>query len=206
MISIIGKFLESIVRDALLIHFNRHSLLSESQHGFVPKRSCTSQLLTVLEDWTRAIQDNTYSDVIYLDFSKAFDTVPHKQLLHKLQAYGVRGNILLSFLTNHSQRVAINNIFFLIGNSLLVVYCKALAVLGPLLFAIYINDMPSIVSGSLFKFADDTKLYRAISNSSDLYKMTWWICYVKWSTDWLLSFNISKCKTTGLPLTVILTL
>ena len=51
--SIIGKILESIARDALLTHFNRYSL-SESQHGFVPKRSCTSQLLTILEDWTRA--------------------------------------------------------------------------------------------------------------------------------------------------------
>ena len=63
--SIIGKILESIIRDALLNHFNHHSLLNANQHGFVPKRSCTSQLLMVLEDWTRAIQRNSYSDVIF---------------------------------------------------------------------------------------------------------------------------------------------
>ena len=92
--SIIGKILESIIRDALLNHFNHHSLLNANQHGFVPKRSCTSQLLMVLEDWTRAIQRNSYSDVIYLDFSKSFDTVPHKRLLHKLLSYGVQGSLL----------------------------------------------------------------------------------------------------------------
>ena len=71
---------------------------------------------------------------------------------------------LTSFLTNRSQRVAINNSF---SNWELVTRPLG-SVLGPLLFAIYVNDMPSIVSSSLFKFADDTKLYRAISNSSDI--------------------------------------
>ena len=85
-----GKILESFVRDALLDHFNRQHLLSNVQHGFVPRRSYTSQLLTVLEDWTKAIQQHSYIDVIYLNFSKAFDTVPHKRLILKLRLWCAR--------------------------------------------------------------------------------------------------------------------
>ena len=133
--SIIGKILESIIRDALLNHFNHHSILNANQHGFVPKRSCTSQLLMVLEDWTRAIQRNSYSDVIYLDFSKAFDTVPHKRLLHKLLSYGVQGSLLMwitSFLSNCFQRVAVNNSY-----SSLDLYClPSMSMICPLLFPV----------------------------------------------------------------------
>ena len=167
--SIIGKILESIIRDALLNHFNHHSLLNANQHGFVPKRSCTSQLLMVLEDWTRAIQRNSYSDVIYLDFSKAFDTVPHKQLLHKLLSYGVQGSLFMwitSFLSNRFQRVAVNNSYS--DWKPVTSGVPQGSILGPLLFAIYVNDMPSVVSSKLFKFADDTKLYRTISSPLDI--------------------------------------
>ena len=62
--------------------------MCSNQHGFVPRQSCTSQLLTAMEEWTKAIQDNKYLDVVYLDFSKAFDTIPH---YHKLQSYGIQG-------------------------------------------------------------------------------------------------------------------
>ena len=93
-----GKILESFVRNTLLDHFDRQHLLSNVQNGFVPRRSCTTQLLTVLEDWTKAIQQHSYTDVNYLDFSKAFDTVPHKRLILKLQAYGVHGNLLSFFI------------------------------------------------------------------------------------------------------------
>ena len=81
--SIVGKLLESIVRDSLLTHFNTHDLLSNNQHGFFPGRSCVTQLLSVLDDWTRAMMEghNTNIDVVYFDFSKAFDTVPHKHLM-----------------------------------------------------------------------------------------------------------------------------
>ena len=109
--STVGKILESLVRDALLDHFDRNSLLSDTQHGFIPRRSCVSQLLTVMEDWTSAIQHGSHSDVIYLDFSKAFDTVPHKWLIIKLQAYGVQGRLLswlTSFLSERFQCVSLN--------------------------------------------------------------------------------------------------
>ena len=78
----IGKLLESIVRDSLLTHFNTHDLLSNNQHGFIPGRSCVTQLLFVLDDWTRAMMEGHNTDVVYFDFSMAFDTVPHKHLIH----------------------------------------------------------------------------------------------------------------------------
>ena len=85
-----GKILELLVRDSLLDHFSHNSFLNDTQHGFVPKQSCVSPM----EDWTSVIQHGSYSDVIYLDFSKAFDTVRHKQLILKLQAYGVHSKLL----------------------------------------------------------------------------------------------------------------
>ena len=69
-------------------------MLSDYQHGFVEGRSCTSQLLAVLEAWTRILDSGNAVDAIYLDFRKAFDTVPHKRLLAKLEGYGVTGECL----------------------------------------------------------------------------------------------------------------
>ena len=151
----------------------------------------------ILEDWTRAIQRNSYSDVIYLDFSKAFDTVPHKWLLHKLLSYGVQGSLLTwmtSFLSNRFQRVAVNNSYS--DWKPVTSGVPQGSVLGPLLFAIYVNDMPSVVSSKLFKFADDTKLYCTISSLLDIQTLQNDLDLLyNWSIDWLLRFNISKCKT-----------
>ena len=194
--SIVGKILESLVRNALLDHFDRHHLLSDVQHGFVPRRSCTSQLLTVLEDWTKAIKNHSYTDVIYLDFSKAFDTVPHKRLILKLQAYGVHGNLLswlTNFLSDRFQRVCLNGSCS--GWKPVTSGVPQGSVLGPLLFVIYINDLSSCVSSCLFKFADDAKLYRLISNLTDIQLLQKDIdSLYEWSSNWLLNFSIPKCK------------
>ena len=72
----------------LFAYFNNNNLLCSNQHGFVPRRSWLVQLLTAMEEWTKAIQHSKYLGVVYLDFSKVFDTVPHHHLLHKLQSYG----------------------------------------------------------------------------------------------------------------------
>ena len=82
-----------------------HQLLSNEQHGFVPNRSCESQLLTMIKNWSETLQDG-FVDVIYLDLKKTLDTVPHKQLLLKLQAYGICGSIfnwIQSFLMEESK-------------------------------------------------------------------------------------------------------
>ena len=89
----ICKVLESILRDNIVNHLNTHTLLLKSQHGFTKGKSCLTNLLSFLEDVTKAIDEGKPLDVIYLDFSKAFDKVPHKRLLHKIESHGISGNV-----------------------------------------------------------------------------------------------------------------
>jgi len=86
----------------------RNDLLSNAQYGFRSKRSCVLQLLEAMEQWTKSLDHGVPVDIIYLDFKKAFDSVPHRRLLTKLKAYGIRGQILdwiEDFLTYRRQRV-----------------------------------------------------------------------------------------------------
>ena len=97
------KILERLIKKAILTHLQRNELISGSQHGFLPGRSCTTNLLLYMDSLTQARDDGLISDTIFFDFAKAFDKVPHKPLLHKLQAYGVCGELLQwinSFLTD----------------------------------------------------------------------------------------------------------
>ena len=86
--------MEGIVRDKVMQHLSEHSLLTSCQHGFVTERSCTTNLLTALEDWTEMLDRGVPVDAIYLDFSKAFDLVPHERSLVKLKALGINGQAL----------------------------------------------------------------------------------------------------------------
>ena len=89
LLSIVSKLCERCILDKLIPNFLE--LLSPKQHGFVPKKSCVTQLLTVLHDLGKTLDAGQESDVLYLDFSKAFDSVPHNLLLHKLLLYGIDG-------------------------------------------------------------------------------------------------------------------
>ena len=106
----IVKLLERIVYDNILSTLTKNKCISCHQHGFQEKCSCVSQLLECLQDWTLNLDDSIQTDIIYLDFAKAFDTVPHERLPIKLKNSGIRGNALnwvRSFLGNRRQRVVI---------------------------------------------------------------------------------------------------
>ena len=105
--------MERLVRDELENHLEKQGLLSPSQHGFRKGRSCCTQLLEVIHDWADILEESKPIDVIYLDYRKAFDSVPYQRLLVKLHAHGIRGKVLQwirNFLKDREQRVVINGV------------------------------------------------------------------------------------------------
>ena len=100
-----------LVRDAIVNHMTENNLFSNAQHGFIKGKSCVIQLLEFMEEITQAIDTGDEVDIIYLDFCKAFDKVPHRRLLQKLYAYGIRGKVhswVQEFLTDRKQLVIVN--------------------------------------------------------------------------------------------------
>ena len=121
-------------------------------------RSCITQLLEVMEDFTKFVEYKNGTDIIYLDFQKAFDQVPYIILLHKLNYIGMTGNIhkwISDFLKDRNQRVRVGN--FYSEPAQLTSDIPQGSILGPILFTIFINDLPDCVSSCCKIFADDTK-------------------------------------------------
>ena len=138
------KVLEHIVASSMAKHFTELDILYDLQHGFREKRYCETQLIMRVDELAKNMQMGKQTDLILLDFSKAFDKVAYEKLLLKLHQYGIRGDILhwiKDFLDNRKQTVVINVI-----NSDEVPVSSGVqqgSVLGPLLFLAYINDIPS---------------------------------------------------------------
>ena len=110
--SIFCKVIESIIREAIIGHMMRNHLFSSKQCGFISGRSTTLQLLKVLDQWSQVLDMGGQVDVIYMDFLKAFDQVPHRRLMSKRENHGISGNVLgwiEDFLFNRSQCVLVNN-------------------------------------------------------------------------------------------------
>ena len=104
--------MEKLIRDKLPDHMTYNNLFSNTQHGFISGRSCNTQLLEYIEDLTETIDNGEDVDVIYLDFCKAFDKVPHRRLVYKLEQYGIKGDLLLwikNFLNDRQQGVTIGD-------------------------------------------------------------------------------------------------
>jgi Reverse transcriptase (RNA-dependent DNA polymerase) len=108
--SVSCRILESVIKDKIVTHLDRHRLIKNTQHGFMKGRSCASNLLTFLEKVTATLDNGEAVDVIYLDFAKAFDTVPHERLKKKLKAQGITGDLkwIAAWLDGRKQRVCLN--------------------------------------------------------------------------------------------------
>ena len=122
-----------------------------------------------MEHWSRVIDDGINIDVIYLDFQKAFDKVPDQHLFSKLKAYGIRGKVfdwIEKFLSRRKQRVAVHGSYS--NWTDVISEVPQGSVLGPTLFIMYVNDLPDYIKSSLKLFADDTKIYRPITLSTDI--------------------------------------
>ena len=193
---ICSKLMEHIITSHILKHSNENNILYNLQHGFRPKLSCETQLVEFVHDISKNMVSGTQTDVIVMDFSKAFDKVSHKKLSQKLHHYGIVGKThswINAFLTNRTQKVVVNG-----DSSSSVLVASGVpqgSVLGPSLFLFYINNMPDNIKSTVRLFADDTIIYIALkpnTNNSilqeDLDKLA------SWEKNWKMEFHPQKCQ------------
>lgn len=194
--SVCSKIMEHIVHSCIINHLEHHNVLTDQQHGFRKNRSCDTQLILTINDLAKCVDNHGQTDAILLDFSKAFDKVSHSRLLLKLKHYGVQNSILnwiTDFLSNRSQRVVLDSQAS--SNVPVTSGVPQGTVLGPLLFLVYINDLPERVSSTVRMFADDCLLYRNIRSVDDTRTLQSDLDRLQdWESQWLMEFNPSKCE------------
>ena len=195
--SIACETLEHIVCSYIRGHADIHNILGEEHHGFKKNHSTETQLILTTYDMLKQRDSGKQLDVIILDFSKAFDTVPHSRLLGKLHHYGIKGNLLRwieEFLVGRTQSVLVDGTKS--PEEAVLSGVPQGTVLGPLMFLLYINDMPSQVQRDTRcrLFADDSLLYRVIDSTLDQVQLQQDLKNLeKWALDWGMVFNPSKC-------------
>ncbi len=193
--SVVGKLMESVIADRIVDHLESNNLLGDSQHGFRRKRSCLTNLLEFFHHMLSVFDVSRAIDILYLDFKKAFDKVPHKRLMSKVRALGVGGRVadwIEHWLADRLQRVVING-----ENSPWSPVKSGVpqgSVLGPLLFLIYINDLDQGLVSKISKFADDTKLGANAANPASIALLQQDLIKIgEWSDTWQMPFNTDKC-------------
>ena len=210
---ICSKVMEHIMLSHISKHLAANNILIDEQHGFRQNLSTTTQLVTATDDWSSSLQSRGQTDIVFLDFQKAFDRVPHPHLRSKLHYYGIRGDSLrwtMSLLANRHQAVVVNG-----ARSAWMPVTSGVpqgSVIGPVLFLLYINDIKLNIKSTMRLFADDSVIYPRIDSPSDTHILQEDLhVLADWSTKWLMGFNIKKCATLSItnkkhPVTVDYTL
>ena len=193
--SICSKVLEHIIYHNIMKHLNSNNILIENQHGFRANHSCVTQLLTLTEDISYALDHRKQVDVILLDFAKAFDTAPHQRLFTKLHFYGIQNdtyNWIKAWLSNRTQQILLDGI-----TSSSVAVTSGVpqgTILCPLMFLLYINDITTNIKSPLRIFADDCLLYRVINSPEDTIILQQDLDQISdWVKIWQLRLNVTKC-------------
>ena len=190
------KVMEHVITSNIMANLDKHNLLHPNQHGFRKKLSCETQLIQFIQDLSDTLNEKGQTDIIVMDFSKAFDKVDHQRLLLKLHRLGINHDVINwigSFLSGRTQRVVLEGEES--GSCPVMSGVPQGSVLGPCLFLLYINDMPDTIQSNIRLFADDTIMYLTVSNQTycqvlqnDLIKLE------NWEREWLMSFNPDKCE------------
>lgn len=178
-------------------YLEQNNYLTDNQHAFRKNRSCESQLINVIHDWTKMLDEKKQVDVFILDFEKAFDTVPHELVKTKLHSLGVSKQVIIwigQFLANRQQKVVINGTSS--KSSDVVSGVPQGTVLGPILFLVHINDIGNKIKSKIRLFADDCVCYREINSFQDTQTLQNDIDALgSWAREWGMRFQPVKCNT-----------
>ena len=188
--------MERVIIDQVQIFLQDNNLITHAQYGFQSGSSTVTQLIECHNEWVTSQNSGEATDVIYLDYAKAFDSVIHSNLLNNLYAYGIRDDLLKwfeNFLSSRTQAVTINGVL----SDFLPVTCGVIQGSGcsSQLFELYINDLPEIIPPTVkvYLFADDTKLTKIIRTIADCSVLQVALCSAaSWSALWQLMLNIIK--------------
>ena len=194
--SAICRTLEKILQNKIIHHLTENLLLSKSQHGFLPYRSTLSLHLNLLDDLTKKLSKKKHVDMLYLDFSKAFDRVSHEKLIHCLTKYKIDIRILnwlRDYLSSRSQRTIVENIFSSRCN--ITSGVPQGSVMGPLLFLLYIEDLLKLLNQNFpsinaYAFADDLKILGSDRNTLQQALDE----IIIWTQNWQLKIQHSKSE------------
>ena len=168
----LSKLIEKHVHDSFVNYLNHYKLLCKSQSGFRKKHSCETALVCMIDKWLAALNDGEFVGVVMLDFSKAFDLCSHEILLQKLHIYKCGDNTIKwfkSYLTNRTQAVNLNGVIS--DNQITTCGVPQGSILGPLLFLLFINDLPMYIQDNVTNvdmYADDTTIYDINTSKSEV--------------------------------------
>lgn len=195
--SIVCKICEKLIKKRWMTMLESKKIITPKQFGFREGSSCATSLLCFYNRVIDVLQERDgWVDCIYLDLSKAFDKVPHMRLISKLMTIGcVRGSLLkwmTSFLTDRKMRISIRGAY----SSWRKVESGVPqgSVLAPVMFLMYVNDLPIGINSYMSMFADDVKILRKITNRNSCEELQRDLDKIyKWSTKWKMKFNTGKC-------------